>query len=30
LRGFSEEQVALFRRMLFDIIGDSNDPGSCL
>ena len=30
LRGFSDNHVALFRRMLFDIIGDSNDPGSCL
>jgi DNA-binding MarR family transcriptional regulator len=30
LRGFNDEQVTLFRRMLFEIIGDSNDPGSCL
>lgn len=30
LRGFSRGQVALFRSMLFDIVGESNDPGSCL
>jgi DNA-binding MarR family transcriptional regulator len=30
LQTFSGEQVALFRRMLFEIIGESNDPGSCL
>ena len=30
LDGFSDEQVALLRRMLFEIIGESNDPGSCL
>jgi MarR family transcriptional regulator, organic hydroperoxide resistance regulator len=30
LHTFSGEQVALLRRMLFEIIGESNDPGSCL
>lgn len=30
LHSFSGEQVALLRRMLFEIIGESNDPGSCL
>lgn len=30
LRSFSTAEVALLRRMLFDIIGQSNDPGSCL
>jgi DNA-binding MarR family transcriptional regulator len=30
LRGFAEEQVHVFRRILVDIIGDSADPGSCL
>ena len=30
LRDFSSAEVALFRRMLFQIIGQSNDPGSCL
>ena len=30
LEGFGDDQVALFRRMLFEIIGESNDPGSCL
>ena len=30
LQTFSGEQVAFFRRMLFEIIGESNDPGSCL
>jgi DNA-binding MarR family transcriptional regulator len=30
LQTFSREQVALFRRMLLEIIGESNDPGSCL
>ena len=30
LAGFSDDQVALFRRMLFEIIGETNDPGSCL
>jgi MarR family transcriptional regulator, organic hydroperoxide resistance regulator len=30
LQTFSGEQVALFQRMLFEIIGESNDPGSCL
>jgi len=28
--GFSDEEVRTFRRMLFAIIGDSQDPGSCL
>ena len=27
---FSREQVSLFRQMLAAIIGESNDPGSCL
>lgn len=30
LRNYSDEQVQLFRRMLFEIIGDSEDRGSCL
>ena len=30
LNSFSRDQVQLFRRMLFDIIGDSEDRGSCL
>jgi DNA-binding MarR family transcriptional regulator len=30
LESFGDEQVALFRRMLCEIIGESNDPGSCL
>jgi MarR family transcriptional regulator, organic hydroperoxide resistance regulator len=30
LNGFSEDQVETFRRMLFGIIGDSEDRGSCL
>jgi DNA-binding MarR family transcriptional regulator len=30
LEQFNAEQVRLFRRMLFDIIGTSEDPGSCL
>jgi DNA-binding MarR family transcriptional regulator len=30
LAAFSDEQVTLLRRMLFEIIGESNDPGSCL
>ena len=30
LAGFTADDVATFRRMLFDIIGDSADPGSCL
>jgi DNA-binding MarR family transcriptional regulator len=30
LGGFSQENVRTFRRMLFDIIGDSEDRGSCL
>ena len=30
LRSFSTAEVALLRRMLFDIIGHTNDPGSCL
>lgn len=29
LTSFSQHQVELFRRMLFEIIGDSEDPGSC-
>lgn len=28
--GFSQSEVDLFRRMLFDIIGHSQDRGSCL
>jgi DNA-binding MarR family transcriptional regulator len=28
--GFSQGHVQIFRRMLFDIIGDSEDRGSCL
>ena len=27
---FSQDQVQIFRRMLFEIIGDSEDRGSCL
>jgi len=27
---FSHEQIQVFRRMLIEIIGDSEDPGSCL
>ncbi|MTD52527.1 MarR family winged helix-turn-helix transcriptional regulator [Amycolatopsis pithecellobii] len=30
LDGFSEDHVTMFRRMLFEIIGDSYDKGSCL
>jgi DNA-binding MarR family transcriptional regulator len=30
LDGFSEQDVSTFRRMLFDIIGDTHDKGSCL
>ena len=30
LNSFGDEQVALLRLMLFEIIGESNDPGSCL
>ena len=30
LAGFTADDVAMFRRMLFGIIGDSADPGSCL
>jgi DNA-binding MarR family transcriptional regulator len=30
LRGLTQEQGQAFRRMLVDIIGDSDDPGSCL
>ena len=30
LAQFDSAEVALFRRMLVGIIGDSNDPGSCL
>lgn len=30
LVGFTAEQTDTFRRMLFTIIGDSEDPGSCL
>ena len=30
LSGFSQSQVQTFRRMLFEIIGDSEDRGSCL
>ncbi len=30
LDGVSQHQVLKFRRMLFDIIGDSEDRGSCL
>jgi DNA-binding MarR family transcriptional regulator len=30
LNGFSQDQVQLFRQMLFSIIGDSEDRGSCL
>jgi hypothetical protein len=27
---FSQDQVQIFRRMLFAVIGDSEDRGSCL
>ncbi len=30
LSGFDEQDIGIFRRMLFAIIGDSEDPGSCL
>lgn len=30
LRSFGQDEVQLFRRMLFDIIGNSEDRGSCL
>lgn len=30
LAGFSPDEVRMLRRMLFEIIGDSEDPGSCL
>ena len=30
LNSFSPDQAQIFRRMLFDIIGDSEDRGSCL
>ena len=30
LSSFSQDQVQTFRRMLFDIIADSEDRGSCL
>lgn len=30
LSSFSQDDVHLFRGMLFKIIGDSDDPGSCL
>jgi DNA-binding MarR family transcriptional regulator len=30
LSTFSQDQVRTFRQMLFDIIGDSEDRGSCL
>jgi DNA-binding MarR family transcriptional regulator len=30
LNTFSKDQVQIFRRMLFEIIGDSQDRGSCL
>jgi hypothetical protein len=30
LSSCSQDQVQTFRRMLFDIIGDSEDRGSCL
>lgn len=30
MNGFSQDQVQVFRRMLFEIIGDSEDRGSCL
>lgn len=28
--GFKPEQVELLRHMLFEVIGDSEDPGSCM
>ncbi|HEX6342335.1 MarR family winged helix-turn-helix transcriptional regulator [Umezawaea sp.] len=30
LDGYEQEHIAHFRQMLFAIIGDSEDPGSCL
>ena len=30
LNNYSQQQVQVFRRMLFDIIADSDDRGSCL
>jgi hypothetical protein len=30
LSSFSQDQVQIFRQMLFEIIGDSEDRGSCL
>ncbi len=30
LDGVDPDQLKMFRRILFDIIGDSKDPGSCL
>jgi MarR family transcriptional regulator, organic hydroperoxide resistance regulator len=30
LNSFSQDQIQVFRRMLFGIIGDSEDRGSCL
>lgn len=30
LSSFTSEEVQVFRRVLFGIIGDSEDPGSCL
>ena len=30
LAGFSTDEVSMFRRMLFRIIGETRDPGSCL
>ena len=30
LAGFSQEEAATFRRMLFEIIGNTEDKGSCL
>ena len=30
LAAFSAADVAVFRRILFELIGDSTDPGSCL
>lgn len=30
LAHFSHDEATTFRRMLFEIIGDSKDPGSCL
>jgi DNA-binding MarR family transcriptional regulator len=30
LTDFSHDEVQVFRRMLFEIIGDSDDRGSCL